>query len=139
MVRTSLLGQEMNATVLEVVRGSAAYALAETELYSADEPIASQEYLAIRIRYAVTEADPYIPFNTFISLHFSLRYEESGTNVIPEVTQTDYIEGYPPLERQYWLIFLIRANSSPVLYFQPQLLAEEVFGYRNTGAYFAIQ
>jgi hypothetical protein len=140
MLRTYILGDELNVTVLDVLRGSPAYELAKSEMgrFFFIEPIAGQEYIAINVRLAVSKANPNEIYSLYPYWHLTLRYEDGGTDTWSQ-NATELLEGYPPLAAPFWIYFLVRENSSPVLYFQPNLIVEEQIGSRTSGAYLSIE
>lgn len=82
----------MNVTVLEVVRGEPAKNLARSALFPYSEPIAGQEYLAVRVQLNVLQADPNQIFTLYPYFSLTLRYEDGGTDTWSE-TITDHVEG----------------------------------------------
>lgn len=138
MIETSTLGDQMNVTVLEVIRGSVAYELATSELFMPSVPIVGQEYIAVRVRLEVSKADPNEVFPLYPYWHLTLRFEESGNDVWSE-NFIDLIEGYPPLVGEFLLFYLVRTDSSPLLYFHPNLIIDEQFGQRTSGSYLSVE
>jgi hypothetical protein len=138
--RTDLNGEEMAATVLEVRRGDNANNLAKTELdWSYNTPIQGQEYIAIKVKLDVLEADPNAVFTIYTYWSLTLRYSDGGNDIWGIGFSERLAEGYPPLSGTGWVFFKIKKDSSPLLYFQPKLSVLETFGYRTSGAYFSLE
>lgn len=125
-------------TLIDVKTDTEAQNLAKQELnwYVYKEPITDQEYLAIygKIKILSME-DQYTVESIYPSWSLTLRYTESGMDTTP-VDSPLWNEGYPPIEGEGWLFYLIRAGSAPYLYFQPNLSVMEAFDIRDTGVYF---
>jgi hypothetical protein len=138
--RKDLTGEEMAATVLEVRRGDNANNLAKTELYFCfDTPIQGQEYIAIKVKLDVLKADPNEVFTIYTTFSLTLRYSDGGNDIWGNDCFEKLAEGYPPFSGTGWVFFKIKKDSKPLLYFQPQLMSLEQFGYRTSGAYFSLE
>jgi hypothetical protein len=134
---------KMSATVLEVKRGNDAYHQAQlADKYNGlfyNPLLDGQEFLAIMIKADILEADPTTVFITYEYWHFTLRYSQDGNDIWSEDVLEKIAEGYPPLSGTFWRIFRIKQDTQPYLYFQPNLLINEDYGYRTSGAYFSLK
>lgn len=129
---------EMSATVLEVRRGDSAYYLAKSQLYSCSAPVQRQEYIAIRVRIDVLEAEDPNVVAFYSDWNLTLRYSNGGNDIWPEEDNRKFAEGYPPFSGTGWVFFKIKIDSKPLLYFQPYLKFLGPF-YRTSGAYFSLE
>ena len=101
------------------------------------EPANDQEYLCVYVRIKIVETDHMNETETIYPYwSLTLRYTNAGNDVWSSNPIAKFGEGYPPLEGEGWVFFLIRKNSEPFLYFQPYLMMSEQVGYRKSGAYF---
>lgn len=130
----------VSCTVLDAVYGDEANKLEQTSpdhsMFSA-RPSADQEYVAVKVKLTLDAEDKYQKTTLLPLFQLALRYSQSGSDTMSK-DLTPWAEGYPPLEGEGWVFFLIKKGSSPLLYFQANLAAAEQFGYRTQGVYFAI-
>lgn len=130
----------MSLTLIDVQRGEAANQLARQNLdvYDYKDPIADQEYLGVNIRIEYLES--LDRQNEVLSLypywHLTLRYSPEGNDIWSSGFSDNLVEGYLPLSKECWVFFLIRKDTMPLLYFQPNLMASEPYGYRTEGVFF---
>jgi len=130
--------EKMVVTVLDIRSGNDVNTLAKELYFPYQSPIEGQEYLAVKVQIDVVEADFNKVYYLYSDWHFSLRYAEGGSDIYPENYGRLLTKGYPPLSGTAWIYFLIRKDSRPLLYFQPNLSIAEGFGYRTSGAYFSL-
>jgi len=130
---------KVSCTVLDAVYGDEANKLAQASsnilLYRS--PPADQEYVAVKAKFTLDAEDQYQKTALYPMFQLALRYPQSSSETKAEVHEP-WAEGYPPLEGEGWVFFLIKKGSSPLLYFQANLAAAEQFGYRTQGVFFAI-
>lgn len=133
---------EMAMTLVDVKRGEDAKKLAQSNMdwLSYDEPIKDQEYLAVNLKLNLlwykdnNNVQMIYPYH-----HLTLRYTENGDDIWSVNPIQKFAEGYPPIEGDGWVFFLIRKDTKPILYFQPDLIIAEQLGYRDGGAYFSLE
>ena len=104
-----------------------------------DEPIAGQEYVAVKARLDYLETrnpEEVQDINPFWNL--TLRFEKDGDDIYGVNIVDHWVEGYVPISGEGWLFFLVREGSRPYLYFHPMLVALEAAGVRTGGAYFSL-
>jgi hypothetical protein len=70
--------------------------------------------------------------------HVTLRYSDGGNDIWSVDPVDSVAEGYPPIEGTGWVFFLMKKDSTPYLYFQPQLIVMEQNGIRTSGVYFRL-
>lgn len=133
--------EEMQLTLLDVKTGEEANLLAQQTLdyFSYQQPIDGQEYLAVYIKLKIiwyTDKNDVQTVAPYWDL--TLRYEEEGNDLWSVDEILHLAQGYPPIEGEGWVFFLIRTGSTPKLYFQPSLLITEQFGIRNSGVYYSL-
>lgn len=130
---------KVSVTLLEIRRGDPANEIAESLAYSGtyEDPIEGQERIALRVKLAVLEAPPHEVFHLYASSHLTLRYEPEGRDIFVERITRKWAEGYPPLEEEGWITFLIREGTDPLLYFQPDLI-NTPDSHRSQGAFFQV-
>lgn len=132
---------EFKFELLEVKFGDDAKQQAKQNLnwVTYQEPIENQEYFAIRGKlYLLWSGDNNQVEVIYPYFHFTLRYEEGGKDIWCMDYTDKVAEGYPPIEGEFWIYFLIRSGTEPYLYFQPNLIASEHLGIRTFGAYFRL-
>ena len=128
---------QMSVTVLEVYRGAEADRLFKSQSTWYKAPIAGQEYVAVRVRLEMFNGSPNKVFKIIPYTDLTIRYEPSGADIW--LTNIDIgNEGYLPLREDFWIFYLIREGSEPLLYFQPKLAAYEQLGHRTSGAFLAL-
>lgn len=130
---------EMSCKLLEVKSGKEANDLAQTELgwLTYVKPIEGQEYLAVRVKLnLIWYKDNNEVETIYPSWSLTLRYKDQGDDIWSVDLIDKIAEGYPPLEGESWVFFLIRADTKPYLYFQPHLMISEQTGNRISGVYY---
>ena len=127
----------ISATVLEVRRGAAAMEIGRYgSLMGFSPPVDGEDYVAVRISAEWLKGSRYEREKLFLDWHFALRFED-GTVVPPHVVPVEPIaEGYIPLSGEGWLLWRIRADSSPLLRCQPGQIIETI---ESRGAYMALE
>lgn len=128
-------------TLLDVKVGEEANLLAKEHfgwIYY-DEPIEGQEYLAVYVRQKILYSFDNNEVETIYAYwNLTLRYEDGGRDIWSVDVLQKLAEGYPPIEGEGWVFFLIRTGSEPKLYFQPRLMISEQLGYRTLGVYYQL-
>lgn len=133
--------EELQFTLLDAKRGLEAQQLAQQYLgwLTYAEPIEGQEYLAVSVHLKVLR---YGDNNEVKSIYpywsLTLRYTEEGSDTWSVDPVQKFTEGYPPIEGEGWVFYLIKKDSKPFLYFQPELMIAEQAGVREHGAYFQL-
>lgn len=130
----------MNLTLTDLAIGEEANTLAKSHLgWSYKQPIEDQEYLAIYVKIKFTDEKNSNETTTLYSyFSLTLRYDNNGSDIWSEDFVKKLGEGYPPIEGEGWVFYLIRKGSKPMLYFQPNLISLETIGVRNVGVYFKL-
>jgi len=128
-------------TLLDVLRGDEANQLAKSEVgrFTYQPPIEGQEYIATKLFFDVVDANPNKIFTIRPFWSLTLRYEEGGSDITSVESLKILGEGYPPISGEGWVFFLVRKDTQPLLYFQPNLIVFEQFGFRTSGAYFSLE
>ncbi|PKN85279.1 MAG: hypothetical protein CVU46_11660 [Chloroflexi bacterium HGW-Chloroflexi-8] len=133
--------EEVKAELLDIKVGEEARILANQKLksWANQELIPGQEYLAILVKVTVLWCrDNNEVVTIYPYWHFRLRYKDGGDDIDPVNLVEKFAEGYPPLEGEGWVFFLIKSGTKPYLYFQPNYLIYEKFDITNFGAYFKL-
>lgn len=132
--------EELMFTLLEVKTGDEAKTQAKKTIKwpNYKDPIPGQEYVAVKghMKLLWLEDNNTV---TYINPGWSLtlRYNDQSDDIWAEnISDRAGPEGYPPIEGDFWLFFLIKQDTRPRLYFQTELLVSEEHGYRNIGVYF---
>jgi hypothetical protein len=132
-------GGEIEFKLLEARSGDQAISEAKLQLdqFSYKEPISGQEYIAIK---GFLKIHSYADNNQVKVLYpywnLTLRSSDGGTDIWSVDPIYSVAEGYPPIEGEFWIFFLVREDSDQYLYFQPELIAMEQSGVRTSGVYF---
>lgn len=121
------------ATVLEVARNTAAsncfYDLAPGE-----------ECMGVRLRLSsVLRKRDQRQETLYPYFHFTLRYQKDGRDIWSDSVIANFGSGYAPVSGEGWIYYRLQAGSHPYLYFQPNLIVEETFGWRSSGAYMSLE
>jgi hypothetical protein len=136
------LAFSMSASVIDVKRGDEADQLARTNLGwpTYTQPIEGQEYIAVKIQLDQLDGDPNETYSIYPYWNLTLRFEEDGEDTWSENGYDTFSkDSYPPLSWSGWVFWLIKKGSTPLLYFQPDLIISEQFGYRTSGAYLLLE
>ncbi len=130
---------KLEFTFQDVKFGNEALVLARNSLgYGFQNPISGQEYVAIKGHLKFdNQNDTNKVADIYPDWSLTLRYTDGGDDTWTGELN-NIAEGYPPLEGDFWIYFLIREGSNPSLYFQPHLMIIEPLGHRTYGVYFEI-
>ncbi len=129
-------------TLIDVKIGDEAKLLAQQNLdwINYEEPIDEQEYLAVYVRLKLLNSKENLEVETIYPFwDLTLRYSEGGDDIWSVYPAETLNQGYPPIEGEGWVFYLIREGQIPHLYFQPDLMVGEQLGVRLHGAYFNLQ
>lgn len=132
----------MRYSLLDAVRGSKADTLASQELdrYSYQKPIQGQEYIGALVKLELLKYEETSIQYLWPGWHLRLRLEEGGSFIYAVNGLTEFAVGYPPLEGEGWVFFLIKEGTQPYLYAQPfiEIMEAGALGSLNWGAYFRL-
>jgi len=131
---------EIEFTLLGIKTGDEAQAQAKQTLnwYTFQTPIVGQEYIAIQGHLKFSKQNDNTVETIYPYWSLTLRYQDGGDDTWSINPVDITAQGYQPIEGTFWIFFLVKKDSQPLLYFQPNLMIMEQHGIRISGAYFDI-